>query len=120
MATFKRFEDIEAWKKARIVTKSVYRISEIAPFANDRELRRQMTRASVSIMANIAEGYGRRTRKEFANHLNIARASAHEVQCLLYVAKDLNYIDNSVFSDLHDKLGQVSKMTLALARYLRQ
>ena len=120
MATFKRFVDILAWQKARVITKSVYRISGIEPFKYDRELRVQITRASVSIMANIAEGYGRRTRKEFANHLNIARASAHEVQCLLYVSRDMDYIDTETFRDLHSELGQVSMMTLALAQYLRK
>ena len=120
MATFKRFEDIEAWQKARVVTKSVYHISGKGYFARDRELRKQITRASVSIMANIAEGHGRRTRKEFANHLNIARASAHEVQCLLYVASDMEYIDRATFRELYSELGSVSKMTLSLAQYLRR
>ncbi len=120
MATFKRFEDIKAWKKARFITTSVYKISSSGDFATDFDLKKQMRRASVSIMANIAEGYGRRTRAEFANHLNIARGSAFEVQSLLYVALDLFYIDESKFEEVYSDLTEVSKMTLALAQYLRK
>jgi len=119
MATFKKFEDINAWKKARSITKSIYIASNNDSFANDVALRNQITRARVSIMANIAEGYGRRTRKEFANYLNIARGSALEVQSLLYVARDQDYIDSITFDNIHSELTEVSKMTIALARYLR-
>ena len=120
MASFRTFEEINAWKKARIVTKSIYSISKKGDFATDYELKNQIKRASVSIMANIAEGFGRRTNKEFANYLNVARASAIEVQALLYVASDQNYIDDKVFSSLYSDLTEVSKMTLSLAQYLRK
>ncbi len=79
MATFKKFEDILAWQKARMVTKKVYQVSNAGEFARDFGLRDQMRRAAISIMANIAEGHGRRTPTEFANFLNIARGSAVEV-----------------------------------------
>jgi four helix bundle protein len=59
MATFKKFEEIEAWRKARELTKRVYRISRASAFARDFALRDQIRRASVSIMSNIAEGYDR-------------------------------------------------------------
>jgi four helix bundle protein len=75
MSTFKRFEEIQAWQKAREVTQMVYLISNNEKFAKDFSLRDQIKRASVSIMANIAEGHGRRTSTEFANFLNIARGS---------------------------------------------
>lgn len=80
MATFKRFEDIQAWQKARVVTRSIYKASLIAPFARDFGLRDQIQRSSVSIMANIAEGFGRHTDREFANFLSIAHSSVSEVQ----------------------------------------
>ena len=60
MPTFKKFEDIQVWQKARIVNNRVYSISNTGEFARDFSLRDQMKRASVSIMANIAEGHGRR------------------------------------------------------------
>ena len=79
-----------------------------------------MRRASVSIMANIAEGHGRRTSIEFANFLNIARGSAVELQSHLYVALDLTYISQGEFEDVYAQLDEISKMTISLAQYLRK
>jgi 23S rRNA-intervening sequence protein len=72
MATFKRFEDIRAWQKARLVTRKIYEIRAQGRFSKDYGLRNQSQRASVSIMANIAEGFGRHSDKEFANFLSMA------------------------------------------------
>ncbi|MGD9588209.1 MAG: four helix bundle protein [Pyrinomonadaceae bacterium] len=119
MATFKTFEEIQAWQKAREVTRKIYSISNKGDFAKDFSLRDQMKRASVSIMANIAEGHGRRTRAEFANFLNISRGSAIELQSHLYVALDLNYITSTEFQEAYEMLEEISKMTVALAKYLR-
>ena len=100
MATFRRFEDILAWQKARSITQKIYRISSSGEFARDFGLRDQLRRASVSIMANIAEGFGRRSNKEFANFLNMAHGSASECQSHLYVALDVGYIFQNDFDDL--------------------
>ena len=94
-------------------------MSNKSEFAKDFSLRDQMKRASVSIMANIAEGHGRRTTKEFANFLNIARGSAIEVQSHLYVAIDLGYINQTEFDETYELLNEISRMTLSLAQYLR-
>lgn len=120
MPSFKRFEDILAWQKARAVTQQIYLLSNRGEFARDFSLRDQMKRASVSIMANIAEGHGRRTSIEFANFLNIARGSAVELQSHLYVALDLGYISLAEFDDLYSQLEEVSKMVISLAQYLRK
>jgi four helix bundle protein len=120
MPSFKRFEDIVAWQKARSITQRVYLLSNRGDFAKDFSLRNQMKRASVSIMANIAEGHGRRTNTEFANFLNIARGSAVELQSHLYVALDLTYITEDEFRDVYAQLDEVSKMTISLAQYLRK
>ena len=120
MPSFKRFEDIVAWQKARSITQRVYLLSNRGEFARDSSLRDQMKRASVSIMANIAEGHGRRTNTEFANFLNIARGSAVELQSHLYVALDLTYITEDEFRDVYAQLDEVSKMTISLAQYLRK
>ena len=93
MAKFNSFEEINAWQKAYEITLEVYRITADGGFSKDYGLRDQIRRASVSIMANIAEGHGRRSNSEFANFLNIARGSAAEVQSHLYVALGLKYIE---------------------------
>jgi four helix bundle protein len=120
MSTFKRFEEIQAWQKAGEITKKIYSMSNKDNFSKDFSLRDQMKRASVSIMANIAEGHGRRTTTEFANFLNIARGSAIELQSHLYVALDLNYIEQTEFREAYEMLDEVSRMTLSLAQYLRK
>lgn len=120
MATFRKFEEITAWQKAREITKRVYQVSNSCDFSKDFSLRDQIKRASISVMANIAEGHGRRSRNEFANFLNISRGSAIEVQSHLYVALDLGYISERDFSDIYAMLDEVSRMTVALSQYLRK
>ncbi len=120
MATFTRLEDIQVWQKARQLTRNIYEITANGNFAKDYGLRNQIQRASVSIMANIAEGFGRRSDKEFANFLNMAHGSVSEVQSHLYVALDLNYISKDSFTELNDLLDEVSCMSLVLAQHLRK
>lgn len=119
MATFKRFEDIQAWQKSRRVTRKIYEATATDRFARDFGLRDQIQRASISIMANIAEGFGRHTDKDFANFLSMAHASVSEVQSHLYVALDLSYVSEELFTEVYGLLDEVSRMTLVLARHLR-
>lgn len=119
MSTFNKFEEIKAWQKAREITKEVYSICRNEKIARDFSLIDQMKRCSVSIMANIAEGHGRRTGTEFANFLNIARGSAIELQSHLYVALDQNSIGKDDFEKIYAMLDEISKMTISLAQYLR-
>ncbi len=119
VAKFSKFEEIQAWQKARDVTLRIYEITTNAAFAKDYGLKEQIRRAAVSIMANIAEGHGRKTNPEFANFLNIARGSVAEVQSHLYVAHGLSYINQNDFEELYQTLTEISRMLLSLAQYLR-
>lgn len=119
MAGFRRFEDIVAWQKARETNRLIYKMTGEGNFSKDFDLRSQIRRASTSIMANIAEGFGRRSDKEFANFLNIAHASTYEVQSHLYVALDLNYVGKDDFADLYSRLEEICRMTHALGQKLR-
>jgi 23S rRNA-intervening sequence protein len=65
MATLERFEDLDAWKKARELTKSIYQVTSAGEFARDFGLRDQIRRAAVSVISNIAEGFERDGSKEF-------------------------------------------------------
>lgn len=120
MATIKQFEEIEAWKRARALVKNLYRTIATNSFAKDYTLRNQLIRAGISIMANIAEGFGRKSEKEFANFLNIAHASVAEVQSHLYIALDQKYIDKTIFNKLYDECTEISKMILGFQNYLRK
>jgi four helix bundle protein len=119
MAGFKKFEEIKAWQKARKATKKVYEITIDGKFAKDFGLRDQIRRAAVSVMANIAEGQGRNSDKEFANFLNIAHGSLAETQSHLYIALDLEYLNEKDFEQIYDLLDEVGKMTMSLMKHLR-
>jgi len=119
VAAFKRFEDIKAWQKAREATREIYKQTAKASFAKDFGLRDQGQRASVSVMANIAEGFGRHSDKEFANFLNVAHASVSESQSHLYVALDLGYLSKDDFVRLYSIFDEVSRITMALAKHVR-
>ena len=118
MSTFKRFEDIHAWQKARELTGQVYSITKQGEFARDFSLRDQIRRASVSIMANIAEGFARRSDKDFAYFLNISRSSVSEVQSHLYVALDQGYIGETDFERVYTLLDESSRMIFGIVRHL--
>jgi four helix bundle protein len=119
MATFKRFEEIESWKKSRELTNLVYQVSRKPAFARDYNLKDQIRRASVSIMSNIAEGHDRGGTAEFIQFLATAKASAAEVRCQLYVAADQGYIDEQEFAELTILTTQTAKMISGLITYLR-
>lgn len=97
-----KFEDLIAWQKARMLTREIYKITSYDNFAKDFGLRNQIQRAAVSIMSNIAEGFERYNPREFHQFLSIAKASCAEVRSQLYVALDVNYLDNEQFSSLLD------------------
>ena len=103
-----RFEDIQGWQEARKLVKMVYVLTAKDPFAKDFGMKDQIRRASVSVMANIAEGFDCESDVEFARFLGIARRSAVEVQSLLYAAFDVNYISQEEF-DLHYEQARKAK-----------
>lgn len=118
MATIKRFEDIQAWQKAREFTCLIYRETSKGPFAKDYSLKDQIIRVTISIMLNIAEGFGRKTDKEFKQFLVQAHGSCAEVQAALYIALDQSYVTEDVFKQLYDSAEEISKMIMGFYNYL--
>jgi len=114
-----RFEDVTAWQEARVLTTMIYAaVGSDRDFASDHGLREQIRRASVSIMSNIAEGFSRRTAKEFVQFLFIAKGSVAEVQSQLYVALDQGYINKAKFGELYAKSDEVARLISGFIRYL--
>ncbi len=120
MSKIERFEDLEAWKIARELTKEVYRVTKNNSFIRDYGLRDQIFRASVSIMSNVAEGFERDGNKEFVNFLSIAKGSSGEVRSQLYVALDQDYISETEFNSIYNKATQNSRVISGLVKYLKQ
>jgi four helix bundle protein len=119
MATVKRFEDLEVWKDAREYVKIIYELSTKDVLKNDYAFKDQIRRASISIMNNIAEGFGRYNNKEFRRFLDIAAASNLEVKSMLYLGFDLEYIAKSKIDDLIQQNEKLHFQLLALIKYLR-
>lgn len=115
----KKFEEIEAWKRARELTKSIYKISSLAEFSKDWALRDQIRRASISIMSNIAEGFDSGFKNEFARFLGISRRSASEVQCQLYIALDQSYITQNEFDKMYNETEEIRRMITGFIKYLK-
>jgi four helix bundle protein len=115
----KNFEEIESWKNARNLANDIYRVSSIKNFKNDFNLIDQIRRASISIMSNIAEGFDSGTNKSFINFLNYSYRSASEVQSLLYITRDLNYISENEFKALMNKSQDTKNLIGGFIKYLK-
>ena len=92
MPTFRRFDEIEAWQKARELTKVVYKLSGRGPFAKDFGLRDQIRRSSVSIHGEYCGRVRARWDREIRTILAVAKSSAAEVLSHAYVALDQDFI----------------------------
>jgi len=113
------FEDIEAWKAARTLSRAVHEATRARPPAMDEDLKRQMRKAAISSMANIAEGFDAGTDPEFVRFLRMARRSATEVQSHLYVALDEKYVKKEQFGPLYAQAKKVKELIGGFIRYLR-
>jgi len=113
-----RFEDIQAWQEARKLVKMVYSLTNKDSFSKDFGMRDQIRRASVSVMANIAEGFDCESKVEFARFLGIARRSAVEVQSILYAALDTGYINNDEFNLYYEQARKTKALTGGFKRSL--
>ena len=111
MAKVERFEDLIAWQKARALRREIQKASLASVFRKDLELRSQIRRAALSVMSNIAEGFERGTRAEFAHFLATSKASCGEVRSLLYAAFDDELIDETAFNRLYAATDEVSRIT---------
>lgn len=118
MATLASFEELSCWRLAQQLAKQVYQLSRTGPLQKDIGLRDQLRRSSVSVAANIAEGFGRGGTKEFVSFLVIARGSAAEVRSHLLIAAELGYVSADRLAELEDLEDHLSRTITNLIRYL--
>ena len=88
-------------------------------FCKDYRLVNQIQSVAVSAMSNIAEGFARKSNKEFIQFLFIAKSSAAEVQSQLYVTLDQKYVQQSTFERIYSQAEEVSKITSGFIKYLK-
>ena len=116
---FRRFEEMPVWQDARKLTAMIYRLTQGPKLARDFGLRDQLQRSAVLVMSNIAEGYERATNKELLLFISYAKGSAGEIRSQLYVALDLNYINENQFQEGHALCVLVSSQLTRFANYLK-
>lgn len=112
----KRFEDLIAWQKARLLSVAIYKAFEDS---KDYGFKDQIQRAAVSAMNNIAEGFERKTKKEFSYFLSIAKGSCGEVRSMLVLAKDLKKLSTETADSLLQQAEETSKIIAGLMNSLK-
>ncbi|MBI5947458.1 MAG: four helix bundle protein [Chloroflexi bacterium] len=115
-----RFQDLIVWQRARELTAEVYRATRDGGLARDFGLASQLQRASVSIMANLAEGFDRNRPNEFLRSVGIAKGSCAEVMSHLYVASDVGYLPTETFDGLFARCEEIGRMLGAIQSRARQ
>jgi four helix bundle protein len=112
------FQELMVWQKAKDLAVRIYQITKSQEFLRDSGLRDQIQRASVSVPANISEGDQLGSNKQSVRHFNIARGSVAELQTLLIISHEINYIDYNTRNLLERECNIISSMLnkLILAR----
>ena len=114
----KTFYDLKVYQEGYELSLIIHKTSQSFPKLEQYELGSQLRRASISIVANIAEGYGR-SAAEFKRYLRIANGSCNEVRVYLDMAKDIGYIEEEKSKELKDKYEQLSKQLYSLQKNWR-
>ncbi len=111
----KTFQGLEVWKKAHRLVIEIYKVTNKFPSGEKFGLISQMRRASISVAANIVEGFKRRSNKDYRHFLNIAEGSLEELKYYLILSRDLSYIENEKFEKLTVNSEEVGKMIYGLS-----
>lgn len=114
------YSKLQVWQKAHAIALAVYELTKRFPADERFGLTSQMRRGAVSVAANIAEGCGRSSDRDFANFLHIALGSANELGYFLLLARDLGMLSTDEQSQLGQRVEEVRRMLLALIATVRR
>lgn len=114
-----RFEDILAWQEARLLTNIVFKfLRENREMQKSYRFRDQIISSAISVMANIAEGFSRKSNKEFIRFLFISKGSLSELQSHLYVALDQEILKEKRFNEIYQQTDKVARFISSFISYL--
>ncbi len=116
MSTIKNFEDLEVWKMSRELVNIIY--SDFKR-SHDFSFRDQITRAGISIMNNISEGFCRNSDAEFYHFLNISKGSAGEVKNMYYISEDQKYTTREISKERRNKAQRLINSLGTFMKYLK-
>ncbi len=114
------YRDLDVWQRSIQLVKRVYAVVAVLPKEERFALGDQLRRSVVSVPANIAEGWARRHTREYLRHLSISCGSLAEVETLLAVAIELEYVKASRLTDLNEELDHLGRMINRLQQSLRK
>jgi four helix bundle protein len=112
------FKKYDIWKLSHVFTLKIYELTKLFPKDELYGIVSQIRRASSSIPTNISEGCGRTSDAEFNRFLTIALGSASEVEYLIILSKDLNYIDENSFTELNQEINTIKRKIYTLKQKL--
>ena len=113
------YKDLIVWQKSILLVKDVYLVTAKFPGSELYGIVNQMRRSAVSIPANLAEGYARKSKKEYSQFIAISFGSATELETYLIISKELRFIDEEVYNKLTSLLTEILKMLNVLLSRLK-
>jgi four helix bundle protein len=119
LGSIKSYKDLELWRKSMDLCTSAYRITSSFPAEEKFGLKSQVHHSAVSIPSNIAEGWGRSSRKEYIQFLYIARGSCYELETQMTLAYELRFIDQIARDEIQSRIESVSMMLNKLISRLK-
>jgi len=114
------YRDLKVWQRSIDLTEMVYRLTAAFPASEVYGLTSQMRRAAVSIASNIAEGWGRRSRREYSKFVLIARGSHDELQTQLVITERLGFGDAVCLADANALASEIGRMLGGLYTFLQR
>ena len=116
----KTFKDLTVWQEAMNLVEMIYLQTKTFPKEEMYGLTSQIRRAAVSIPANIAEGNGRRSRKEYLRFLSVANGSIKELETHILIAERLNFLPKEISEQIQVQLRSVGRLLTALRKSLKE
>ena len=113
------YRDLKVWQRSIDLAEVTYRLKATFPAAEMYGLTAQMRRASVSIASNIAEGWGRRSRKDYSRFVLVARGSNDELQTQLVIAERLGFGKKRELAEANALSDEIGKMLCGLHKFLQ-
>ena len=118
MSSFRRFEEMDAWKQSRELARQIYHHTGQGALGNELTLKEQLRQAATSIMTNIAEGYVRSNRDDFIRFLTVANGACAKIRSLLIISQDQDFIALELANQLQTETDEVGRRIGGLIRYL--
>jgi len=115
----KSYKELSVWQRSIELVICIYKISAKFPADERYCLTNQIHRSAISIPANIAEGWGRNSRKEYVQFLIVSRGSAFELQTHTEIAHRLGFLSTEKYVMLNNEIDEITKMLNGLIRSIR-